>query len=561
LFAEAMRHYARQRLGEARLRGLYDKAAQWYEARGLLVEAIEALFAAQTFERAASLIDRMLEERPFFEWQTLRRWIEQLPTAVLDAHPRLNFNYAMLLLFTSERFAAATAAAVEVPLQAAERAWRASQDDEGLGKVLAMRSVVVFWQDDLTRAFACAREALELLPEDETYWRGVSLFNVGIEELMTGKIDSAQRVLMEARALCEAAQNIYAATAATLFLGEAYLQQAELDQAEQLYQQVLADVNDPDSMQDDRCQAEIGLGRVALERNDLMVAEAHRARALELAPQFTNGSLNMQAQLLKARLQQARGQIGPAQETLRMLAARLKHASLLREVYTWQARFALAAGDLAAAHNWAAVYTQHAGVSPLQQEQEALMLARLHIAEGQADQALALLEQWRSDAHTCGRVRSELECLCLKSLAYYEQAELEQARKSLLRALTIAQPKDCQRVFLDEGERLSNLLQTIVPDLTKRPLITFATLLLQAFAPGRSGQPAVAPAAPLLEPLSPQEQRVLRLLSAGLSNPEIARELVVSTNTIKTQVRSIYNKLNVNNRAEAADAARELKLL
>jgi LuxR family maltose regulon positive regulatory protein len=61
--------------------------------------------------------------------------------------------------------------------------------------------------------------------------------------------------------------------------------------------------------------------------------------------------------------------------------------------------------------------------------------------------------------------------------------------------------------------------------------------------------------------LSAQEQRVLRLLAAGLSNPEIARELVVSTNTIKTQVQSIFRKLNVSNREEAAEIARELKLL
>ncbi|MGH2522525.1 MAG: response regulator transcription factor, partial [Anaerolineales bacterium] len=84
-----------------------------------------------------------------------------------------------------------------------------------------------------------------------------------------------------------------------------------------------------------------------------------------------------------------------------------------------------------------------------------------------------------------------------------------------------------------------------------------------AFASARSTPPASAlPASsPLLEPLSPQERRVLRLLAAGLSNPEIARELAVSPNTIKTQVKSIYRKLNVNTREEAREVARELNLL
>ena len=65
----------------------------------------------------------------------------------------------------------------------------------------------------------------------------------------------------------------------------------------------------------------------------------------------------------------------------------------------------------------------------------------------------------------------------------------------------------------------------------------------------------------LIEPLSPQEQRVLRLLAAGRSNPEIAQELVVSVNTVKTQLQSIYRKLNVKSRWEAGEAARRLKLL
>ena len=101
----------------------------------------------------------------------------------------------------------------------------------------------------------------------------------------------------------------------------------------------------------------------------------------------------------------------------------------------------------------------------------------------------------------------------------------------------------------------------MVPDLGKRPIATYATLLLRAFAATRSGQPSSTVSSPLLEPLSAQEQRVLRLLAAGLSNPEIARELVVSPNTIKTQVQSIYRKLNVNSRDEAADMARQLKLI
>lgn len=82
--------------------------------------------------------------------------------------------------------------------------------------------------------------------------------------------------------------------------------------------------------------------------------------------------------------------------------------------------------------------------------------------------------------------------------------------------------------------------------------------LLLAFTPEQGKSLA---ATPLAGQLSSQERRVLRLLVAGRTNPEIARELIVSINTVKTQVKSIYRKLDVSSRREASEVARHLHLL
>jgi LuxR family maltose regulon positive regulatory protein len=73
--------------------------------------------------------------------------------------------------------------------------------------------------------------------------------------------------------------------------------------------------------------------------------------------------------------------------------------------------------------------------------------------------------------------------------------------------------------------------------------------------------PAPRSVAPLLEPLSEREQAVLRYLPTTLSNGEIAAELFVTTNTVKTHLRSIYRKLDVARRREAVERARDLRLL
>src|SRR5207248_4487230 len=110
-----------------------------------------------------------------------------------------------------------------------------------------------------------------------------------------------------------------------------------------------------------------------------------------------------------------------------------------------------------------------------------------------------------------------------------------------------------------EGETLATLLRTVLVDVREEALLSYVRSLLLAFAQQQAKEqhdtsPHTSPAL-LVEPLSPQELRVLRLLAAGRSNPEIAEALVVSVNTVKTQVQSIYRKLNVNNRWEAREAA------
>jgi LuxR family maltose regulon positive regulatory protein len=118
-------------------------------------------------------------------------------------------------------------------------------------------------------------------------------------------------------------------------------------------------------------------------------------------------------------------------------------------------------------------------------------------------------------------------------------------------------------MFLDEWRALAGPLRALIPELEDKALAAYARALLYEMGQVRSESRATAPARSTLlaEPLSPQEARILRLLAAGLSNPEIAQELVVSVNTVKTHVKSIYVKLNVRTRKEAREAARQLRLV
>lgn len=567
LFAEAMQHLARQRLGDSELQLLFERAALWFESNGFLDQAIESLILAREFEHAAILIERLIEQRGRAEIYTLRRWIEQLPKDVLEHHPDLCFSLAMALFFTADRFLTTTVPRVEIPLQMAERFWRNEKNDAKLGEVQSLRSIMVLWQGESQRAFAYARESLELLSDDDVNWRGSSLICVGLEELFAGSIDSAQNHFIEARALCGAAQNIHGVLAALALSAEAHVWQGEFDQAAVLYEQVFADAVGGEAMLDDQSSAHLGVANVAYEQNDLEKAEQHATRALELSQPRSNEKIQVESSIILARIQHARGNSVQAQELLRALVGRIRLPLLLRQVQMWQARFAFYADDLDAVHRWYAALTQNDDVPRVQQEQEALLAARMHFAEGKPDAAIELIEPWRVDAQEHGRTRSEIETLCIKALAQSAQSKKGQAIKTLTRALTIAQPKNYRRSFIDEGKELQLLITDFRLQIEKpRALSNYVAELFAAF--DKPSPPITAKSKIqnqkseiLVEPLSPQELRVLRLLASGLSNPEIARELVVSTNTIKTQLQSIYRKLNVAKREQAAELARQLKLI
>jgi LuxR family transcriptional regulator, maltose regulon positive regulatory protein len=568
LFAEAMQHEARRRLGEDTLHVLYNRASLWYEQHNLLAEAVETALSAGNCERAAVLIERIIGPyNTSDELHTLLRWIEPLPEDVLQAHPKLCLAYAIALMFTLDRSAPATWVLVRRPLEMAERFLLSEGSESEPGSLLALRSLMAWWQGDLVPAFADARRSLALLSERETLWYATSTLTVGLEEMFAAKPDTALQITQEARRYFAAAGNPYGVRAATYVLGEICSLQGELYAAAQHFRRELAEATDDPF---DRANALVGLAALSYEWNDLQTAEQEVSQALTIGKHhaerfgeyYTDLFLRVPASLALARVLHARGEIMPARHLLQELAALTQERRwtyLHREVLATLAR--LQSADLPAVQRWSVTVAQLGeDVRVVQQEREALIQVRLLIAQGEASAALSLLERWQEQAHEQGRTRSELEMKTLMALAH--SANKQQAQAMLKEVLALAQVEGYQRLFLDEGEALVPLLRAVLSDV-QEPLTTYVRVLLAAFArrEQNSAPPSRTDFASLIEPLSQQEQRVLRLLAAGRSNPEIAAALVVSINTVKTQVQSIYRKLNVNSRWEAREAASRLKLL
>jgi LuxR family transcriptional regulator, maltose regulon positive regulatory protein len=238
------------------------------------------------------------------------------------------------------------------------------------------------------------------------------------------------------------------------------------------------------------------------------------------------------------------------------------HTSLLAgEVENIQVWAALVKGDLPHAERILSTWEQNATCLTLLDERRVLTAARLQIMKGEAKSALERLQPWLVKARQQGRRRGETEVLILQSIAWWTLKEKTQAVSCLLQAMQSARVEGFKRIFLDEGEKLAVILKDSLTELREEPLASYARALLVSFTETGSARAAslVRDGFPV-EALSEQEKRVLRLLAGGRTYRQIADELIVSTNTIKTQLKSIYRKLGVSSREEARQVARQLKM-
>jgi LuxR family maltose regulon positive regulatory protein len=154
-------------------------------------------------------------------------------------------------------------------------------------------------------------------------------------------------------------------------------------------------------------------------------------------------------------------------------------------------------------------------------------------------------------------------------LAYQAQGDIPAALLPLGQALTLAEPQGYVRMFLDEGLPMAQLLRKaaecgIMPDYTGKLLVAFEAQGQESTSasPIPDLQRQSSPASQsLIEPLSQRELEVLCLFKTDLLGPEIARELVIALSTVRTHSKSIYSKLNVNDRRAAVKRAVELNLI
>ena len=550
---------------------LHRRASAWYAANGESFEAITQALAGGHSVLAADLIEGASSEmqRARKEGQ-LRSWLESLPPEVFDDRPVLADTLA------GARMATGDPTGIEALLDLAQSQLEPDHnpvviDQEAFRQLPAMISVhragLALLAGDPAGTITHATRVLELAGERDPLQRGAASALLGLAHWTRGELAVAQERYTEAVQRFEDGGYLPDAMGVSLALADIQLASGQLRDAQRTFEHALGMTVAHPGLRG-AADMHVGLSEVLIERNELDEAAGHLAVSTELGESAGLPQHPYRWRVTTARLLRARGDIEGAleliDEALPLYAT--DFSPPVRPVEALRARVQLARGDLQAAEDWAR--RRGFGIDDALtyvREFEYISFARVLIARGTAnhdraatEQARSLLDRLLDAAEKGGRIGSTIEILVLLSAMHDTRGDQPAAAAALREALRRAEREGHIRLFLHAGPALNGLLRSVANSDGRASyaarVLAAAELAQNAEAPARTRPGA------LVDQLSDRELDVLRLLRSDLSGPDIARELHVSINTLRTHTRHIYTKLGATNRREALACATELGL-
>jgi ATP/maltotriose-dependent transcriptional regulator MalT len=575
LFQGLLQQRLQQRLSQEEIALLHRRASAWYAEQGLMEKALEHALAGGDAQGATRLVeDYFFKAYEQEEWTQLERWIRLLPLEQIQNSP--------ILLYARAWIAQVRGQLADIPplLTAAEQLLETKDNgtgESGTSQTRILHALIKFlwsWFQYFTgqtqASWQNASSALEWIPPSEEYVANIALLFLTFPSLTNGQEDVVLAQLQQA--LRDHSANLRG-TARLLFAQELlYLDAGKLHQAEHTARHLLQIAREGDlALSQNFAHWLLGVAHYEWDRLDaavyhfsVVLANRHLAHSMVVRDSMCGLALAYQA----------KGLVKEAQETARALLALMQEQRSmggLMAAYSFLARLALLQGEVEEASRWLELAgVQQVWGSMLFLEDQPLTEVRLLLTRGDTASVAhgqALLTHLLEHVEDMHSTRKQIKVLALQAWAYDLQGREAEALEVLDQALALGCPGGFVRTFAD----LPSLLK-MVAELRRRrkeqkvlddKLDTYLQAILVAMspAPAQSVSTKELMRQEGLDPLTERELQILHLLEKGLTNREIASELVVTPGTVKLHTKHVYRKLSVNNRHMAVTLARALGLL
>jgi LuxR family transcriptional regulator, maltose regulon positive regulatory protein len=554
LFAELLRAELRH-TQRGRIPDLHSRAARWHFEQGSPMEAVHHALTAGDLELLTMcLVDGWFELIARTDTAFQDDVLARIPEADVDASAELSAVLASVDFINGQYRSGSRR------LERARKLWPK-------GAARPVKAVLTFAEllratsrgafndvGRLSRALLQVADEGRFSSQARDTLRAIALSHLGLAEVAVEELAEAERHLTEALEVSRVADVPYAELASMGGLAWLELIRGRLRRAGRIARAgvELAQARGWEHS----AQATLSLSALALveqEWDDLEAAEGHGRELSETARRADDVTGRAWSAAIHASLSLAGrgGDVELALERLRGTKSDVKGLQsprLHRAFAGLEARLLAAGAD----HEGAASVADQAVESHPSSPGLRAVRARLLLESGDAESALAALEAPTDAAYPIVAVERDV----LRALALRASGQEARALAELEAALAQAEPEGIRRPFLSAGPGVRELLAEHLRKAVSHRW--FASELLRRL---EGGNGSIVLPAELLEPLSAREGEVLRFLPTMMSNADIASELFVSVNTVKTHVKSIYRKLDVTRRQDAVRRARQLHLL
>lgn len=556
LFADLLR----QRLDNSQdASELHHRASLWYHENGYMHQAVDHALQAADHELAAQLIQEIAEH----DWDRgqqsqLLKWIKQLDPSLIDINPQMCIYFARELWENNEVDAS------EFYLHQAEQLLSRSditQKGDFLGRIAVMRGIMASYRGNSEKIIHHIHQAMQLLPAENLIWQSVATTTLGFAYGWSGigNMPKAAEAFEQASRLCDKAQNTYFYLFAEGCLCTVMAYMGRLEKSMQRLQAALQYAKDHRMERTAPVASILGtMGLIYCQWNEIEKGMEFIKKGLEISlvcmdPLVTT---SLQMALVKSHLYLR--ECDKAQTLIdEMIACEEKFL-----VPPWinvnldalQVMIWLLQKKMAPIEKWS-LQQQLSIDDPLNQRTELryMTFALVLLAENREDEALVLIERLVDQARSSERIFMLIELLLVKMDILLKTYKKDQAIEILESALQYGQSGPFILPFLAYADRIAPLLTELRAhhkgDGFIDSLISFEPLS------SLSNQPHST------ELLSQRESEVLALLSVGFSNKEIGEKLFISLNTVKTHIKNINSKLDVSNRVQAIQRAKEMHLI
>lgn len=466
---------------------LHARASAWFERNGFIEEAVDQASAARDFPGMIRVIEQNLASMLNVRQTVFAGWMAALPRELLQRKPLLYVLEATSLISTMKMREA------EVLVDEAET-WTSPEDRspearDVRGRIASLRAHFASLRGDVPSTVRLGRLALDDLAPSSLIPRSTATFMLGRAYFTAGDFSNARDILLEATSDQRDTRLPFLYPVSVSLLGTLLILEGKLGEAEVLCRDANRRIEGQGVRQFFAAgNALVCLASVLRERNELEEARKCAEEGSALDGQWGEEQASY-GRFVLARIYIALGDLDSAHQTLAEVAGQVQPSDPFpaRSNYNKASiELALARGDpgtaIRIAHeNLNASVTTHI----VRHQQDELMYARALLANARAAEALKLLEPLARAAEAAGHFGRLIETLNLEAAGLQLTGNTSDAQRCVLRSLSFAAPRGFLRAFLDEGNPMRKLVES-VKDSVPAAIGEHVRMILGAFGDGHS---------------------------------------------------------------------------